>query len=103
MTMSPAAISRFASVVNLNKSVQLSVRGLDPFERSIDDLDRREPAGGDLGRHDMSGQQSRIEVGRRHGLFSRRRSPPYDARHLLLSIESGGVVKLINVDRWRTL
>jgi hypothetical protein len=41
--------------INLDKGVQLGVRRADPFEQAIDQIDRREAAGADLGRQNMYG------------------------------------------------
>ena len=48
--------------VHLDKGMELCIRRLDPRERGIDDIDRREPTGIDFGRHDMGRQQGRIGV-----------------------------------------
>ena len=53
--------------INLDKGVQLGVRRADPFEQAIDQIDRREAAGADLGRENMYRQEGGITGGRAHG------------------------------------
>jgi len=53
-------------VIYFDKGVQFPVRLVDPFERGIDNIDRREATSTDFGRHDMGRRQSRIGIGGRH-------------------------------------